>query len=52
VFGAWRIGVRGGIGCGGEMGCSWALYIGRGWLAEVADERSQWRPVEFNGAQF
>jgi hypothetical protein len=32
------------------MGCSWVLYIGRGWLAEAAEERSQWRPVEFNGA--
>jgi hypothetical protein len=44
------MGVGGGIGCGGEMGCSWVLYIGRGWLAEAAEERSQWRPVEFNGA--
>jgi hypothetical protein len=40
----------GGIGCGGEMGCSWALYIGWGRLAEVVEERSRWRPVEFNGA--
>jgi hypothetical protein len=40
----------GGIGCSGEMGCSWAIYLGRGRLAEVAVERSQWRPVEFNGA--
>jgi hypothetical protein len=32
------------------MGCSWALYIGRGRLAEVAEERSRWRSVEFNGA--
>jgi hypothetical protein len=38
------------IGCGGEIGCSWALYIGRGRLAEAADERSQWWPMEFNGA--
>jgi hypothetical protein len=30
VFGAWRKGVAGGIGSGGEMGCSWALYIGWG----------------------
>jgi hypothetical protein len=30
------------------MGCSWALYIGRGRLAEEAEERSRWRPVEFN----
>jgi hypothetical protein len=28
-FGARRMGVGGGIGCGGEMGCSWSLYIGR-----------------------
>jgi hypothetical protein len=40
----------GGIGCGGEMGCSWALYIGWARLAEVVEERSRWRPVEFNGA--
>jgi hypothetical protein len=39
-----------GIGCGGEMVCSWVLYIGRGRLAEAAEERSQWWPVEFNGA--
>jgi hypothetical protein len=44
------MGVGGGIGCGGEMGCSWALYIGRGRLARAAEERSRWRPVEFNGA--
>jgi hypothetical protein len=31
-------------------GCSWALYIGQGRLAEVAEERSRWRPVDFNGA--
>jgi hypothetical protein len=42
------VGVR--IGCGGEMGCSWALYVGRGQLAEAAEERSRWWPVEFNGA--
>jgi hypothetical protein len=40
----------GGIGCDGEMGCSWALYIGQGQLARVAEERSEWRPVEFHGA--
>jgi hypothetical protein len=40
----------GGIGCGGEMGCSWALYIGRRRLSEAAEERSWWQPVEFNGA--
>jgi hypothetical protein len=44
------MGVGGGIGCGGEMGCSWTLYIGRGRLAEAAEERNWWRPVEFNGA--
>jgi hypothetical protein len=44
------MGVGGGIGCGGEMGCSWALHIGRGRLAEVTEERSWLRPVEFNGA--
>jgi hypothetical protein len=32
------------------MGCSWALYIGQGRLAGAAEERSWWRPVEFNGA--
>jgi hypothetical protein len=32
------------------MGCSLVLYIGWGWLAEAAEERSRWRPVEFNGA--
>jgi hypothetical protein len=32
------------------MGCSWEFYIGQGWLAEAAEERSQWRPVQFNGA--
>jgi hypothetical protein len=32
------------------MGCSWALYIGQGQLAEAAEERSWWQPVEFNGA--
>jgi hypothetical protein len=32
------------------MGCSWALYIGRGRLAGAAGERSWWQPVEFNGA--
>jgi hypothetical protein len=31
------------------MGCSWVLYIGRGRLAEAAEERSWWQPVEFNG---
>jgi hypothetical protein len=40
----------GGIGCGGEMGCSWALSIVRGRLAEAAEEISWWRSVEFNGA--
>jgi hypothetical protein len=50
VFGARRIGVGDGIGCGGEMGCSWVLYIGRGRLAEAAEERCRWRLVEFNGA--
>jgi hypothetical protein len=25
-------------------------FIGRGWLAGAAEERSLWRPVEFNGA--
>jgi predicted DsbA family dithiol-disulfide isomerase len=40
----------GGIGCGGEMVCSWVLYIGQGRLAEAVEERSQWWPVEFNGA--
>jgi hypothetical protein len=50
VFGARRMGVGGGIGCSGEMGCSWVLYIGQGRLAEAAEERSWWRPVEFNGA--
>jgi hypothetical protein len=39
----------GAIGCGGEVGCSWVLYIGRGRLARAAEERSQWRLVEFNG---
>jgi hypothetical protein len=38
-----------GIGCGGEKGCSWALYIGWGRLSEAAEERSRWRPMEFNG---
>jgi hypothetical protein len=38
-----------GIGCSGEMGCSWALYIGWGRLSEAAEERSRWRPMEFNG---
>jgi hypothetical protein len=42
--------VGGGIGCGGEMGCSWVLYIGRRRLAKAAEERSRWRPVECNGA--
>jgi hypothetical protein len=32
------------------MGCSWALYIWRGWLAKAAEERSRWWPMEFNGA--
>jgi hypothetical protein len=32
------------------MGCSWVLYIGQGRLAEAAEERNWWRPVEFNGA--
>jgi hypothetical protein len=32
------------------MGCSWALYIGRGRLAGAAGERSRWRPEVFNGA--
>jgi hypothetical protein len=50
VFGAQRTGVGGGIGYGGEMGCSWTLYIGRGRLAVATEERSQWRPMEFNGA--
>jgi hypothetical protein len=50
AFGARRMGDGGGIGCSGEMGCSWALYIGRGRLAGAAEERSRWRPVEFNGA--
>jgi hypothetical protein len=50
VFGARRMGVGGGIGCSGEMGCSWVLYIGQGRLAEAAEERNWWRPVEFNGA--
>jgi hypothetical protein len=50
AFGARRTGVGARIGCGGEMGCSWALYIGPGWLARAAEERSRWRPVEFNGA--
>jgi hypothetical protein len=31
------------------MGCSWALYVGRGRLAVAAKEGSQWWPVEFNG---
>jgi hypothetical protein len=44
------MGVGGGIGCGGEMGCSWALYIVRGRLAEATKERSRWQPVLFNGA--
>jgi hypothetical protein len=44
------MGVGGGSGCSGEMGCSWALYIGWGRLAGAAEERSQRRPVEFNGA--
>jgi hypothetical protein len=50
VFGARRTGVGGGIGCSGEMVSSWALYIGWGWLVEATEERSQWWPVEFNGA--
>jgi hypothetical protein len=50
VFGARRTRVGGWIGCSGEMGCSWALYIGQGRLAEAAEERSWWWPVEFNGA--
>jgi hypothetical protein len=32
------------------MGCSWELYIGWGRQAEAAEERSQWWPVDFNGA--
>jgi hypothetical protein len=32
------------------MGCSWVLYIGRGQLAEAAEERSRWWLMEFNGA--
>jgi hypothetical protein len=32
------------------MGCSWALYIGWGRLAEALEERCRWQPVEFNGA--
>jgi hypothetical protein len=31
------------------MGFSWVLYIGRGRLADAAEERILWRPVEFNG---
>jgi hypothetical protein len=50
VFGAQRMGVGGRIGCSGEMGCSWVLYVGRGRLAEAAEERSRWQPVELNGA--
>jgi hypothetical protein len=44
------MGVGGGIGCGGQMGYSLVLYIGRGRLVEVPEEMSRWQPVEFNGA--
>jgi hypothetical protein len=50
VFGARRTGVGGGIGWVGEIGVLLGTLYRAGRLAEAAEERSRWWPMQFNRA--